>query len=105
MKMRKNTIQTLTDAQRKIAEHSLVVGIPQPGDCAHGTNNDCDVGDSPNDEDHVAVDRMVSEVVHDLEDKPAGTGNGTSAVDTSQMLRCHSVFNYHSRNPRVDQST
>jgi hypothetical protein len=102
MKTLENTIQILTDAQCSITERSLVVGIPHPGDCAQGTYNDCDVGDNPNDEDHFAVDRMVSEVVHDLEYKPTGTGNGTSTVNASQMLQGHSVVSSHPRSLKVD---
>jgi hypothetical protein len=64
-------------------EHSLVVGIPHPGERTHGTDNDSDVGDYPNDEDHVVVDSVVSEVVHDLEDEPAGTGYRASAVNAT----------------------
>lgn len=102
MKALEYTVQILTDAQCSITEHSLVVGIPHPGDCAQGTHNDCDVGDNPNDKDYLSVDGVVSEVVHDLEDKPAGTGNGTSTVNASQMLQCHSVVSSQPRSLKVD---
>lgn len=83
-----------------------MVGIPHPGDCAQGAENDGGIGDNPNDKDHVAVDGMVTEVVHDFEDKPASTGQGTSAVNAPQMLRCHYyVVNSHSRSLKVNQST
>jgi len=64
-------------------EHPLVVGIPHPRECTHGTDDDSDVGDCTNDKDHVVILRTVSEVVHDLEDKPASTGQRTSAVNAS----------------------
>jgi hypothetical protein len=70
-------------------EHSLVMGIPYPGVCAYGTGDDSDAGKWSNDEDRVGVHRMVSEVVHYLEDEPADTGQRTTAVNASQMLRCH----------------
>jgi len=60
-----------------------VVGIPHPGECAHGTDDNSDVGDCPNDEGRIVVLRTVSEVVHNLEDKPAGTGQRTSTVNAS----------------------
>jgi hypothetical protein len=66
-----------------ITERSLVVGIPHPRERAHATDDDSDVGDRPNDKDHVVVDSMVSEVVHDLEDEPPGTGYRASAVNTT----------------------
>ncbi len=65
------------------SELSLVVGISHPRECTHGTNDNSDIGDCPNDEDRVRVLGMVSEIVHDLKDKPASTGQRTSAVDAS----------------------
>lgn len=60
-----------------------MVGISHPGECTHGTDDNSDVGDRSNDEDRIVVLTTVSEVVHDLEDKPASTGQRTSAVDSS----------------------
>ena len=68
-------------------EYVLVMVIPDPGDCAQCTNDDSDVGDRPDDEDQVRVDVMVPEIVHDLENEPAGAGQRTSAMDTSEVLR------------------
>ena len=64
-------------------EHSLVMSISYPGECAKGTDDEGDVGERSNDEDHVGVHRMVSEVVHNLEEEPSSTGQGTTAVNTS----------------------
>ena len=73
MKRFENTVKVLTDVRRGIIKRSLVVGIPHPGECAHRTDDEGKVGDNPNNEDRIVVDRKVPEVVHDLEDKPAGT--------------------------------
>jgi hypothetical protein len=75
MKMLENTVKILTDVYHYvIIEPSLAVSIPHTRDCAHGTDNDSNVGDHPNDKDCIVVDRMISEDVHNLEDKPASTG-------------------------------
>jgi hypothetical protein len=75
MKTLENTVKILTDVYHHVfVEPSLVVGIPHPRDCAQGTDDDSNVGDRPNNKDRVVVDRMLSEDVHDLEDKPASTG-------------------------------
>lgn len=68
-------------------EPLLVMVIPDPGDCTHCSDNNSDVGDRPNDEDQVGVDLMVPEIVHDLENEPACTGQCTAAVDTSEVLQ------------------
>ena len=68
-------------------EHSLVVGMPYRGECAKGTNDEGDVGERSNDEDCVGVHRMVSKVVHNLQDEPANTGKRTTAVNASEMLQ------------------
>ena len=68
-------------------EHVLVMVIPDPGDCAQCSNDNSDVGDRPNDEDQVRVDVMVPEIVHDLENEPACTGQRTAAMDTPEVLR------------------
>lgn len=60
-----------------------MMGIPHPGVCAESTDDDSDAGERPNDEDRVRVHRMVSDVVHDLEDEPADTGQRTTAVNAS----------------------
>jgi hypothetical protein len=61
--------------------------IPDPGECAQGTDNDGDVGNRPDDDGQFRVDLMVAEVVHDFEKEPANTGYGTATVDASKMLR------------------
>jgi len=61
--------------------------IPDPGDCAQCTDDDGDVGDRPNDEDQVRVDVMMPEIVHDLENEPACTGQRAAAMDTPEVLR------------------
>jgi hypothetical protein len=83
MKTLENTVKILTDVYHDIKEHSLVVGIPHPGDCTHGTDDYNNVGDHPNDESQPIVLRIMSEAVHDLENKPAGTRQRTSAVNAS----------------------
>jgi hypothetical protein len=67
-----------------------MVIIPDPGDRAHCADNDSDVGNSPDDEDHIRVDLMMPEIIHDLENEPACTGQRTTAVNASEMLwnRC-----------------
>ena len=60
-----------------------MVGMSDPGECAKGTDDEGDVGERSDDEDHVGVHRMVSEVVHNLEEEPSSTGQGTTAVNTS----------------------
>jgi hypothetical protein len=68
-------------------EHVLVMVIPNPGDCAQCTDDDSDVGDRPDDEYQVRVDLIMPEIVHDLENEPAGTGQRAAAVDASEVLR------------------
>ena len=68
-------------------EHVLVMVISDPGECAQCSDDDSDVGDRPNDEDQVRVDVMVPEIVHDLENEPACTGQRTAAMDTPEVLR------------------
>jgi hypothetical protein len=53
--------------------HSLVMIIPDPGECTQGTENEGDVCDCSNDENQVRVDFMVPDIVHDLEKEPANT--------------------------------
>jgi hypothetical protein len=65
-----------------------VMGIPQPGNRTHDDDDDSDVGNSPNDEDRLGGDRIVSEVVHNFEYEPASTRQRTTAVNASKMLRC-----------------
>ena len=60
-----------------------MVGMSDPGECAKGTDDEGDVGERSNDEDRVGVHRMVSEVVHNLEEEPSSPGQGTAAVNTS----------------------
>jgi hypothetical protein len=75
MKTLENTVKILTDVYHHvIIELSLVVGIPHTRDCAQGTDDDGNVGGRPNNKDRNVVDGMISEDVHDLEDKPASTG-------------------------------
>ncbi len=64
-------------------EHSLVMSISYPGECAYGADDEGDVGERSNNEDRVGVHRMVSEVVHSLEEEPGSTGQRTTAVNTS----------------------
>ena len=64
-----------------------MVSIPHPGNCAQGDDDDNDVGNRPGDENRHVVDRMVPEVVHDLQNEPASTRQRTTAVDASEMLR------------------
>lgn len=64
-------------------EHSLVMSVSYPGECACGGDDEGDVGDRSNNEDRVVVHRMVSEVVHNLEEEPGSTGQSTTAVNTS----------------------
>jgi hypothetical protein len=62
---------------------SLVMGVSHPRDRAHGADDNGDVCHRTNDENRIWVDRMVSEVVHDLQDKPANTGKCTATVNAS----------------------
>lgn len=64
-------------------EHSLVMSISYPGECAQGANDEGDVSERSNDEDRIRVHRMVSEIVHDLEEEPGSTGKRTTAMNTS----------------------
>ena len=50
------------------------MGVSHPGECAYGTNNDGNVRHRTDDENRIVIDRMVSEVVHNLQDEPAKTG-------------------------------
>ena len=61
--------------------------IPNPGDCAQCTDDDSDVSGRPGDEYQVRVDLIMPEIVHDLENEPACTGQCAAAVDASQVLR------------------
>jgi hypothetical protein len=54
-------------------ERSLVMIVPDPGDCTQGTDNNSDIGNRPDGKDQIWVDCMVPEVVHDLENKPTNT--------------------------------
>jgi hypothetical protein len=63
-------------------EHSLVMSVSYPGECAYGTDDEGDVGERSNNEDRVGVHRMVSEVVHNLEEEPGSTGQRTAAMNT-----------------------
>jgi len=60
-----------------------VVSIPYPGKRAQGADDEGDVGERSNDEDHVGIHGMVSEVVHNLEEEPGSSGQRTTAMDTS----------------------
>jgi hypothetical protein len=74
----------LADLGVVVAKHdSLVMGVSHPGDCTHGANDNGDVCYRTNGEDRIWVDRMVSEVVHNLQDKPANTGHCTATVNAS----------------------
>jgi len=74
----------LADLVVVVAKHdSLVVGVSHPRECAYGTDNNGNVRYRTNDEDRIMIDRMVSEVVHDLQDEPADTGKCTTTVNPS----------------------
>ena len=60
-----------------------MMSISYPGECAQGADDEGDVGERSNDEDRVGVHRMVSEVVHNLEEEPGSTRQRTTTVDTS----------------------
>ena len=68
-------------------KYPLVMVVPDPGNRAQCGDNDSDVGNRPEDEDHVGVDIMMPEVVHDLENEPACAGQRTATVNASEMLR------------------
>jgi len=78
-------------------KYPLVMVIPDPGNRAQCSDNDSDVGNRPEDEDHVGVDIMMPEVVHDLENEPACTGQRTAAVNAAEMLRRRYEIRSHSR--------
>jgi hypothetical protein len=78
-----------------------VMIIPDPGKCAQCTDNDSDVGGCPNDENRVMV--LMPEIVHNLEDEPASTGQRTTAVQTSEMLQYR--FKARSTTPSEDEWT
>ena len=61
--------------------------IPDPGERAQCADNDSDVGNRPDDEDHIRVDIMMPVIVHDLENEPACTRHRTAGVNASEMLR------------------
>ena len=66
------------------AKHdSLVVGVSHPGDCAYGADDDGNVRYRADDENRIMIERMMSEVVHDLQDEPADTGQCTTTVNAS----------------------
>ena len=62
---------------------SLVMGVPHPRDCTHGTDDNGNVCHGTNDENRIRVDRMVSEVVHNLQEEPTNPGKCTTTVNTS----------------------
>lgn len=66
---------------------SLVVSVSHPRNCAYGADDDGNVCYRTNDENRIRVDRMVPEVVHDLQDEPANTGKCTTTVNASKMLQ------------------
>ena len=57
--------------------------VSHPGYCAQCADYDRKVCDSANNECGVGIDRMVPEVVHDLEGKPPNSRKCTTAVDAS----------------------
>ena len=74
----------LTDLVVVAAKHvSLVMGVSHPRECAYGSDNDGNVRYRPNDENRIMIDRMVSEVVHNLQDEPANTGKCATTVNAS----------------------
>jgi hypothetical protein len=48
-------------------EYPLVMVIPDPGNRAQCSDNDSDVGNSPDGEDHIRVDIVMPEIIHDFE--------------------------------------
>jgi hypothetical protein len=59
------------------------MGVSHPRECAYGTDNDGNVRYRTDNENRIVVDRMVSEVVHNLQDEPADTGKCATTVNTS----------------------
>jgi hypothetical protein len=57
--------------------------ISHPGECAQSTDNDGNVCDSADDENRVVIDRMVPEVVHNLQDEPPNSRKRTATVNAS----------------------
>jgi hypothetical protein len=57
--------------------------VSHPGDCTQCADDDGKVCDRANNEGGVGIDRMVPEVVHDLEGKPPNSRKRTTAVDAS----------------------
>jgi hypothetical protein len=77
-------VNHLADLVVVAAKHdSLVMGVSHPRECAYGTDNDGSVRHRTDDENRIRVDRMVSEVVHNLQDEPANTGKCTTTVKAS----------------------
>ena len=83
-----DTNKTFIDLGIVAAKHdSLVMGVPHPRDCAYGADDNSNVCHHTDDENRIWVDRMVSKVVHNLQDEPANTGKRTTAVNASEMLQ------------------
>ena len=68
---------------RVAKQDSLVVCVSYPRDCTYGTADDGKVRYYTNDENRIMIERMVSEVVHNLQDEPADTGKCTATVNSS----------------------
>jgi len=79
--------ETKPSNESMMSLENIVMGIPQPGNRTHDDDDDSDVGNSPNDEDRLGGDRIVSEVVHNFEYEPASTRQRTTAVNASKMLK------------------
>lgn len=59
------------------------MGVSHPRDCAYGADDNSNVSYRTDDENRIWVDRVVSEVVHNLQDEPANTGKCTTTVNAS----------------------
>jgi hypothetical protein len=80
----KTLINRLSDLGGVAAKNdSLVMSISHPRDCANGSENDGNGRYRTNDENRFRIDKMVSEIIHSLQDKPANTGKCTTTVNAS----------------------